>query len=525
MSQPLGTFRAISPVLVRLPHLSPPLWIAAIALTAVIAVLPGLWSLAGVVAVAGALLLFVKPELAVYLLTMSVPLGTLLMEADREEGSVAVTPTEAIIALLILGWIARSLARRRLVVALTPLTIPLVAMLLVVALSSFHATNPVLALKESLKWLELAVVYLFIVAEMGTARQILALLLMLLAGALIEALLGIGQFYLGLGPEFFAIGRFMRAYGTFDQPNPYAGYLGMLIPLGVGLLLTRPSPRIRYYALVATGFAVAAVGMSLSRGAWLGIGLGLFSMMLFWSSRSRLLLAAGTLASLPLVALAFLNILPAELSGRLATMLDYFRFVDVTQETVTSQNWAVIERVAHWQAALDMLAAYPVFGVGAGNYPAVYEWFQVQGWDEPLGHAHNFYLNIAAETGLLGLAVYLCFVLTALISPMVWLVRSGRAQRVGSGATGDPRAPGIGASAALRVSKPRSLASSPARPTPFPDNIWRGVMVGALGALVASSMHNMFDSLFVHSMSVQLGMILALAQVSASALCVGRQRP
>ena len=34
-------------------------------------------------------------------------------------------------------------------------------------------------------------------------------------------------------------GRYMRAYGTFAQPNPYGGYLGMLLPLACAILLTR----------------------------------------------------------------------------------------------------------------------------------------------------------------------------------------------------------------------------------------------------------------------------------------------
>ena len=84
----------------------------------------------------------------------------------------------------------------------------------------------------------------------------------------------------------------------------------------------------------------------------------------------------------PALALAFLNLLPAEFTARLSTAADYFRFVDARQEVVTSQNWAVLERVAHWQAALDMIAANPVFGVGAGNYPAVYEQYMVRGWVE-----------------------------------------------------------------------------------------------------------------------------------------------
>lgn len=494
MSHPQGILGALRPAPIRLPRLSAPLWMTAIALAAVAALLPGLWSLAGLAALVACWLMLLKPEVAVYLLALSVPLGSLAV-AERESNSFAVTPTEAIAGLLVVGWALRSLARRRFTIPFTPLTIPLLAMLAAVSISAYQATNLSLTLKEGLKWLELILVYLFVVAEMGTVRQALSIILMLLAGAAIEALLGAGQFVLGVGPEFFAIGRFMRAYGTFEQPNPYAGYLGMLIPLAVGLLLTRPSPKVRNYTLAAWLLALGAVGMSLSRGAWLGIALAFILMALFWSRRSRILLSVGTLASTPAAALAFLNLLPTELSSRLATALDYFRFVDVTQEQVTTQNWAVIERVAHWQAALDMIAAHPLFGVGAGNYPAVYEWYAVQGWAEALGHAHNFYLNVAAETGIPGLMIYLSFVLTALISVMVWLARSGR--------LADP------------LPQPPSLLGKGERTSPL---FWRGILLGVLGALVASSMHNMFDNLFVHSMSVQLGIILGLGQLSANAL-------
>lgn len=456
------------------------MWAAVIALALAAALLPGLWTLPALSGMLLCLLILLKPEVAVYLLTISVPLGSLLeVEAD----DFSITTTEVLVALMVLGWIARAAARRSFTIPLTPVTLPLVAMLAVMALSGFQATQLSLTLKETLKWLELVLVFLFIVSEMRSAGQVITLLLLLLAGGTMEALLGFAQFALGLGPDSFAIGQFMRAFGTFEQPNPYAGYLGMLIPLGVGLLLTGPPRGVRVFAAAACILGSAAVLMSLSRGAWVGIALGLASMMLLWNHRTAILLAVAAIAATPIAALAFLNVLPDEVSSRLATALDYFRFVDVTQETVTSQNWAVIERVAHWQAALDMISQNPLLGVGGGNYPAVYEWYAVPGWPEALGHAHNYYLNIAAETGILGLLVYLAIPMVAIAHAVKWLARS----------SGDGRAP-------VHV------------------NFWRGILVGTLGALVASSVHNMFDSLFVHSMSVQLGMILAMAQLSARAL-------
>ena len=191
------------------------------------------------------LLVLIKPE-GVYLLTMSIPLGYLL-EVEGDEFSV--TPTEMIIGLMVVGWALRAFSRR--IVIRRPLLIPLLGMLAIVALSINYAASPALTMKETLKWAELFLVYLFIVSEMASLRHVLTLLVLLLLGAIIEALIGSVQFVFSMGPEFYSIGRFMRAYGTFEQPNPYAGYLGMLIPLAVGILLAWPGKRLRNYTLFA----------------------------------------------------------------------------------------------------------------------------------------------------------------------------------------------------------------------------------------------------------------------------------
>gem|GEM_PF-3692088 len=332
MSQLEGSHRLALPTPDWLPRLPLSQWILALGLAIVIATLPGLWTLPGLVVLAAALVVLMKPEAAVYLLTLSVPLGYLL-EIEGDEFSV--TPTEAIVGMMVIGWALRALGRRSLVIPLTPLLVPLVGMLAVVAFSGNHAVAAGLTLKESLKWGELLLVYLFVIAEMGSLRHALGLLSMLFLGAGIEALIGAAQFFFNLGPDFYSVGRFMRAYGTFEQPNPYAGYLGMIIPLAFGLVLAQPKGRWRNWTLIVLAMAVAAVGMSLSRGAWMGISLAIAAMMLFWSHHTRILLAAGTLAATPLAALAYMNLLPAELATRMATVLDYFRFVDVTREAVT----------------------------------------------------------------------------------------------------------------------------------------------------------------------------------------------
>ena len=49
----------------------------------------------------------------------------------------------------------------------------------------------------------------------------------------------------------------------------------------------------------------------------------------------------------------------------------------------------------------------PWLGVGFGNYGAAYEEYALINWPDPLGHAHNYYLNLVAEIGFIGLGAYL----------------------------------------------------------------------------------------------------------------------
>jgi putative inorganic carbon (HCO3(-)) transporter len=140
--------------------------------------------------------------------------------------------------------------------------------------------------------------------------------------------------------------------------------------------------------------------------------------------------------------------------------------VDVASVEVNDANWAVIERMAHWQAAIGMFTDHPWLGVGIGNYAVAYPQYAVGRWRDPLGHAHNYYLNIAAEAGIIGLGAYLLLF-------------------------------GAGFAVAWRTIQRT-------------QGYWRAVALGGLGILVHLSVHNLFDNLFVHSMNVQLGLVLGL---------------
>jgi O-antigen ligase len=176
--------------------------------------------------------------------------------------------------------------------------------------------------------------------------------------------------------------------------------------------------------------------------------------------------------------MAMTGLLPASIMDRLAQTIEYFGVFDVRTVQVTPDNWSVVERMAHWQAGWYMFLDHPWLGVGAGNYADAYPAYSVGQWLEPLGHAHNYYLNMLAELGLVGGG------LLVLLLGLVFRELGGRLVR----------------------------SEQPAGP------FWRAVLAGCVGGLIVFCVHNLFDSLFVHSVNIQVGILLGLGLVAGDHL-------
>src|SRR5262249_35325664 len=130
-------------------------------------------------------------------------------------------------------------------------------------------------------------------------------------------------------------------------------------------------------------------------------------MAMAWSRKARRLVIPLAASVVCIIGLAMLGLLPPNLAARITSVTDNFGVFDVRGVVLTSENFAVVERMAHWQAGWGMFQDYPSLGAGPGNYPAVYEQYFIPPWREALGHAHNYYLNMAAEAGMPGLLALL----------------------------------------------------------------------------------------------------------------------
>ncbi len=409
-------------------------------------------------------------------------------------GGFTLGTTDLLIGLLLGLWILQSWAHRSWKWPHIPLVWPLLLYLITLTLSLAHAWNLHAAIPEFIKWAEILLLYITASALLSanhtvpsipfSPRDILTVSLILAGVA--EALLGLAQFFLRLGPPgFIILGRFLRAYGTFAQPNPYAGYLGLTFPLALSLGLhafselfkmRREAHRLSTWTLVGLWFypiSASIMGLGLlaswSRGGWLGMAAGISVVIALRSRRAALLSGILLFLLLAAIVLGSIGAFPPALAQRFQGLQDWSLFlrpVELRAIRVTEANFALVERMAHWWAAYAMWKDHPFLGVGIGNYPIAYEAYRMPGWKAPLGHAHNIVLHVMAETGLIGLAGYLIL--------WAWVFILGF----------------------------RSLKTRQGRE--------RALLVGALGSLTHLTVHNLFDNLYVHGMYAYVALLLAL---------------
>jgi putative inorganic carbon (HCO3(-)) transporter len=407
------------------------------------------------------------------------------------------------IALLVtLGaWFLHAVRRRDISVPRSPFNAPLLIFVGAASLSLLNALSLGFALKELIKWGQLLLV-MWLVIDLTGERRWQAVVGLVLGAAVAQALIGVWQFGLrGKGPEHFLIldDRFYRAYGTFEQPNPYGGFIGMVLPLALGLALGalalwavpvceawRAGRPIRLDRLVGaalnehlwglvglallSGLLLAALLMSWSRGAWLGFGAAALVMLVGWPRKTWLgvALVVGALV-LGYASLRF-NLLPGAIASRLTGFAEYVQTFDVRGVDISSGNFSVIERLAHWQAAEEMARYHPWLGIGLGNYEPVYPAYALLNWSLPLGHAHNIYLNLLAETGIIGLLAYL--LLWGCVFWQTWQV------------------------------------------TRHEVNAWRrSVALGLLGTWTHLSMHQFWDKLYVANLHLHMGALLGALSI------------
>lgn len=211
---------------------------------------------------------------------------------------------------------------------------------------------------------------------------------------------------------------FDRVTGTFVNPNHFAHYVGLAIPLagflaaaawvesgnGETPVRRRVKRLIERRLLLVSGAAftvagcVAGILLAKSRGALLALSGALAVTAAATALRSRSVARhrAVALASLTLAFVLFL--------GSLVLFLGRERTVERFRPTA-EQEVTLVGRTVGIGSALAVWRQFPLFGSGFGTFPSIVSIAQRQEVDKLFQHAHDDYAEVLATTGLAGGAI------------------------------------------------------------------------------------------------------------------------
>lgn len=199
--------------------------------------------------------------------------------------------------------------------------------------------------------------------------------------------------YDAMGASTARFGRLDRGIGgsDFAESNFLAAHLSMVLAF-VGAFFVNGSTKVRVLLLGAAALMVNVFVMCRSRGAFLALGVGTLSAIVWapkgWRNRIILVVIIGIIGSFALMDKGFI-----ERMGRVNT--------DISN--IEQQDDSAAGRIMAWKAAVDMAFDYPL-GIGQGNFTSYVGNYQP---DIPGKDTHNTYLRAFAELGFPGVFLIL----------------------------------------------------------------------------------------------------------------------
>lgn len=307
----------------------------------------------------------------------------------------SIAAAETLLALTLVAWAASLIVQRQRPEA-PPWFAPLAVYAALTLLSTAFSLDP----HTSLGSAKQLVLYLVVPAVFRAARGRHAgtVMYVILTVGAISALVGVAEY------GIFGFDNLQnRPRGTLGHYMTYSGLLMMVMVSAAARLLFERRDRI-WPALIMPALIVAVV-LTFSRNAWVGGCVAIAVLLILKDFR--------LLALAPVAAGLFFALAPGAIVTRFYSTFDL-------------RDPAVRDRVAMYQAGIEIAKAHPLLGTGPNMVQKVYPAYRKSTAVEPTPpHLHDVPLQIAAERGLPALIAWLWFLVTVTIG----LVRKLRTDR------------------------------------------------------------------------------------------------
>jgi len=187
-------------------------------------------------------------------------------------------------------------------------------------------------------------------------------------------------------------------FGPFVNRNHFAGFMGMVVPLGLWMVfeirIMEKKLLYLFFSLVMT----TGIFLSLSRGGIISFLLSISLFFILTSIRNVKKKSVASLIGFLLILFCYLLYLG------ISPIIDRFATAGLTDDS----------RVMVWSEAFEAFKDFPWFGTGLGTFKFVFPMYSPHGLDHTLvyDYAHNDYLQLLLETGVPGVLFMTMFLIS-----------------------------------------------------------------------------------------------------------------
>lgn len=312
--------------------------------------------------------------------------------------SIAIAPgmTYSFMGLLAFSYICKKLIKWERPLINTAVSIPFL-LLIIVSLISFKNTIDFRASIQGITKLLQDILLLLICAEeVRDKKHIKYIVFSIAAGACLSSYDGLWQvifgkdFIRGHAP-IINIGL-IRATAAFPNANVFGVYLSAIAPLLIGLALFYYKGTRKILMLIVAGLAAFGIVLTFSRGTALALYLSVLFICLMRKNKA--------LSSLLIILLLIFPFIMPKSIKDWAAQVNYNPVRFMLND----------DRISVYKNALNMIKHHPIVGVGVNTFSKNYLTYKLPepDWAKTADsmYAHNHFLQMAGEIGLLGLVIF-----------------------------------------------------------------------------------------------------------------------
>ncbi len=246
------------------------------------------------------------------------------------------------------------------------------------------------------------IVYYLVVNHFDRRLQLRFAALIVAIGAALS-LLGIGQYFFGLDHSWWSNPRYLSA--TYVSHAHFAGYLEMALALNLGLLLGMNRQETasafhlaKWRVLLSLSFVsmLTAFVLTQSRGGWIVFAVAcIIGISLLVKNKSISKGSLPVFAAFLVLFIVFIGFGADRVAYRLHT-------IEMSEESTLMKG-----RIEVWERCIDMIKDRPVTGTGIGTFVWAFPKYRPEGFAVRYHYAHNDYIQMITEMGILVIPVLL----------------------------------------------------------------------------------------------------------------------